>query len=210
MFSFLSGIARWLIERSAVCPLCKLDLYEEEEDDDDDEEEENVENATEMQPLFSRIFQSTSRQWPQGRNVGDAPPQRQEVAETTTAADATTNDPSEARSWWPFSVEIAPAPSRDEHGDVVAPSIWSRWNLFGIRRQRVHMGDALSTEMTEPLIAESTTQQTQILQRQHSMEESTFSPLSPASSDPLGVESIPDAINPPSEPTSDTNTTAEV
>jgi hypothetical protein len=30
-------IARWLIERSAVCPLCKLDLFEEEEEDETDE-----------------------------------------------------------------------------------------------------------------------------------------------------------------------------
>jgi len=33
-------IAKWLIERSATCPLCKTDLYEEEEEEDDDEEEQ--------------------------------------------------------------------------------------------------------------------------------------------------------------------------
>jgi len=33
-------IAKWLIERSAVCPLCKLDVYEEEADDDEEDEHE--------------------------------------------------------------------------------------------------------------------------------------------------------------------------
>jgi Ring finger domain len=36
-------ICKWLVERSATCPLCKIDLYveEEEEDEDDDEAVEN-------------------------------------------------------------------------------------------------------------------------------------------------------------------------
>jgi hypothetical protein len=182
-------------------------LYEEEEEDDESEgEDEN--QATEMQPLFSRIFQSTSRQRPQGRNEGHALlPQQQELTQTTTNTTAT--DPSEARSWWPFSVEIAPAPSRDEHSDVpAAPSIWSRWNLFGSRRPRVHVGDVLTTEMTEPLIAETSTQQTHILQPQHSLEEVTFSPSSPASTEPVEVEATPDANTP--EPIPGTTTMAEV
>mmetsp|Transcript_46884 Transcript_46884/g.114353 ORF Transcript_46884/g.114353 Transcript_46884/m.114353 type:complete len:658 (+) Transcript_46884:150-2123(+) len=33
-------ICRWLVERSATCPLCKIDLYEEEEEEDEDEDEE--------------------------------------------------------------------------------------------------------------------------------------------------------------------------
>lgn len=32
-------IAKWLIERSATCPLCNKDLYEEESDDEDEEDE---------------------------------------------------------------------------------------------------------------------------------------------------------------------------
>mmetsp|Transcript_9182 Transcript_9182/g.27336 ORF Transcript_9182/g.27336 Transcript_9182/m.27336 type:complete len:529 (-) Transcript_9182:694-2280(-) len=38
-------IARWLIERSAVCPLCKLDLYEEPPDEDEDEDEDDFHGA---------------------------------------------------------------------------------------------------------------------------------------------------------------------
>ena len=38
-------ICRWLVERHAVCPLCKIDLYEEEE-----EEEEEEESSEEEEP----------------------------------------------------------------------------------------------------------------------------------------------------------------
>lgn len=34
-------ISRWLVERSATCPLCKIDLYEEEEEEDEEAEDEN-------------------------------------------------------------------------------------------------------------------------------------------------------------------------
>lgn len=66
-------IARWLIERSATCPLCKIDLYEEEDDDDDNEEE----GETQVQP----------------------PPPTETPPETTE--NATTTMPESAReSWW--------------------------------------------------------------------------------------------------------------
>eukprot|EP00980_Cylindrotheca_fusiformis_P017169 scaffold5281_cov127-Cylindrotheca_fusiformis.AAC.18 len=38
-------ICRWLVERHAVCPLCKIDLYEEEEASSSSEEEETMEAA---------------------------------------------------------------------------------------------------------------------------------------------------------------------
>eukprot|EP00536_Pseudo-nitzschia_multiseries_P014080 jgi/Psemu1/320603/estExt_fgenesh1_pm.C_6540001 len=38
-------IAKWLIERSATCPLCNLDLYEEEVDEDEDDEDETNEDV---------------------------------------------------------------------------------------------------------------------------------------------------------------------
>lgn len=33
-------IAKWLVERSATCPLCKIDLYDDEEEEEEDDEEE--------------------------------------------------------------------------------------------------------------------------------------------------------------------------
>lgn len=195
-----TGIARWLIERSATCPLCKLDLYEEEEEEAEEEEGEENDDVemSESQPLFSRIFQSTARQRPP-----------QELTRTTAAAGAappanTTTDPSDTRSWWPFQVEIAPSTDEDGHSVAPTPSRWSRWNLFGGGRRRVRVGDALTTELTEPLIAESSTTQpqTQILRQQHSLEEVTFSPSNATSVEQPEVEAAPDAETPSQTPTS--------
>eukprot|EP00531_Pseudo-nitzschia_arenysensis_P004534 CAMPEP_0116132634 /NCGR_PEP_ID=MMETSP0329-20121206/9658_1 /TAXON_ID=697910 /ORGANISM="Pseudo-nitzschia arenysensis, Strain B593" /LENGTH=503 /DNA_ID=CAMNT_0003627173 /DNA_START=159 /DNA_END=1670 /DNA_ORIENTATION=+ len=43
-------IARWLIERSATCPLCKIDLYEEEEEEDDDDDDDEEGETGEQEP----------------------------------------------------------------------------------------------------------------------------------------------------------------
>lgn len=45
-------IAKWLIERSATCPLCNLDLYEEEELDDDEDETEMDQRANAALPTL--------------------------------------------------------------------------------------------------------------------------------------------------------------
>jgi Ring finger domain len=45
-------IAKWLVERSSTCPLCKIDLYEEEEEEEEEENREN--NTNEQQPTAAR------------------------------------------------------------------------------------------------------------------------------------------------------------
>ena len=44
-------ICRWLVERHAVCPLCKIDLYEEEEEEEESSEEEEAAAEPEASPL---------------------------------------------------------------------------------------------------------------------------------------------------------------
>ncbi|CAJ1935735.1 unnamed protein product [Cylindrotheca closterium] len=67
-------IARWLVERNAVCPLCKLDVFEEEEEESSSSSEEEA--AAEADPLVSetpstreeelanQVVASSSRWWP--------------------------------------------------------------------------------------------------------------------------------------------------
>ena len=43
-------IAKWLIERSATCPLCKIDLYYEEEEEEDEDEDEDEDEMDQTQP----------------------------------------------------------------------------------------------------------------------------------------------------------------
>lgn len=54
-------ICRWLVERHAVCPLCKIDLYEEEEEEEDSSEEEEEAAATE--PEGSPLEPDLSSSW---------------------------------------------------------------------------------------------------------------------------------------------------
>ena len=69
-------IGRWLAERSATCPLCKMEIYDPEEEESDDEEEEeeteqqalappaaneNRETAAQSNDFRSRFFYSFNR-----------------------------------------------------------------------------------------------------------------------------------------------------
>jgi hypothetical protein len=74
-------ICRWLVERHAVCPLCKVDLYEEEEEESLSSSGEEVENAAEAA----------------------APPQESE----TTRSDLGSSWWSSSSSSWPFSFTAA-------------------------------------------------------------------------------------------------------
>mmetsp|Transcript_46885 Transcript_46885/g.114356 ORF Transcript_46885/g.114356 Transcript_46885/m.114356 type:complete len:650 (+) Transcript_46885:150-2099(+) len=47
-------ICRWLVERSATCPLCKIDLYEEEEEDDGEEEGQEQRDSNDAQTATRR------------------------------------------------------------------------------------------------------------------------------------------------------------
>jgi len=78
-------ITKWLIERSATCPLCKIDLYEEEDDDDDDDNDNEDEGGVEQQ---------RNQQQEQGLSLSwDSVPQEAFTLPTATV------DSSE-ESWW--------------------------------------------------------------------------------------------------------------
>jgi hypothetical protein len=80
-------IAKWLIERSATCPLCKIDLYEEEVDDDDEDEDE-IESEQQRNQQAQGLFSS----W------ASVPPE----ALTSPTTTATTTEPvgGSEGSWW--------------------------------------------------------------------------------------------------------------
>jgi hypothetical protein len=145
------GIARWLIERSAVCPLCKMDLYEEEE-----EEESNSEPA-ESEPTTFTSRQSLINWWT-GRSLSanrQAATSQQLPVHAIRAGISTqpTAESTEARSWWPFSLEIAP-PEELHHDDTEPRPLSSSSMRTWFRRRRLQierMGS--STELIEPLIA---------------------------------------------------------
>jgi hypothetical protein len=130
-------IAKWLIERSAVCPLCKLDLYEEEEVVEDEENtndnsgEESAEPSSPSSPSspsqsllswwsdFSRrrVESSTNNNNEGATRQIEIPSGNQEertaliagIDEITTTVETTAST-----SWWPFSVESRVPNSAEE------------------------------------------------------------------------------------------------
>mmetsp|Transcript_58094 Transcript_58094/g.142001 ORF Transcript_58094/g.142001 Transcript_58094/m.142001 type:complete len:653 (-) Transcript_58094:84-2042(-) len=114
-------IARWLIERSAVCPLCKLDLYEEEEEEENstDEEEEATTPSSAVLSWWGEFFtihpNSNVETTALVQSDGDNDRSNQQRAEIPAGSSDTNNTTDEAdqaqtsnesRSWWPFSLEI--------------------------------------------------------------------------------------------------------
>lgn len=166
-------IARWLIERSAVCPLCKLDLFEEEVIGDENEEE--------SEPLspshsflswwsdFSRSTVESSTNNNESRQIEIPYGNQQSIEERSVliaAIEATENTTilESTRSWWPFSVESSVPDTEEEmHGNVdenddnINRSTSRFWNgLFGhMRRQhrRSPTDNGMLTELTEPLVS---------------------------------------------------------
>lgn len=67
-------IAKWLIERSATCPLCNLDLYEEEEFDEDEDETETNQRANATVPTTIERENSTVGSW--WRSIFRSPEER--------------------------------------------------------------------------------------------------------------------------------------
>ena len=96
-------IAKWLIERSATCPLCKIDLYEEEEDDDDDDddEDENEAEHQQQQGLASATTTTTATT----------------ATATSSTEHATTIESSEG-SWW-RNIFSSPGPEHQRRTDAV-------------------------------------------------------------------------------------------
>ncbi|KAL3944469.1 MAG: hypothetical protein SGBAC_001446 [Bacillariaceae sp.] len=76
-------IARWLVERNAVCPLCKLDVFEEEEEESSSPSEEA--EAAEADPLIS-----------------EAQTREEDLANQTVSSGS---------SWWPFSSTSSGSPA---------------------------------------------------------------------------------------------------
>lgn len=163
-------IGRWLIERSATCPLCKIDLYEEEESSDDDEEGGDAE-AREPEPAEAS---NVINWWRSLSAIGSS----ENTAVTTTAAipntaaaptqSTTTEGPEIATSssWWPtraWNRRRSPTAIRDGEDNTTTESrprrggIW-RLNFFG-RPTRRRGTEGMLTELTEPLIPGESNQQ---------------------------------------------------
>ena len=156
-------VARWLIERSAVCPLCKMDLYEAEEEEEEEDRplvsgrQGAVQTMTSWfsssrgrSPATSNAVPVFSLPWLSRPGAGAAP------RPTTTAP---TPPPAQAFRWG------APtSPSTNEEGqEQTAPvatsssplaAAWAasgRW--FARHRRRGTEGGSMLTELTEPLMA---------------------------------------------------------
>lgn len=71
-------IAKWLTERSACCPLCKLDLYVEEEEEDDEEEDPSIVGEPEVREAITQTERAAAVTWWQtlfgGQPIEQLPP----------------------------------------------------------------------------------------------------------------------------------------
>jgi len=162
-----------LIERSAVCPLCKLDLFEEEViEDENDEESEPLSPSHSFLSWWSDFSRSTvesSTNNNEPRQIEIPYGNQQSIEERSVliaAIEATENTTilESTRSWWPFSVESSVPDTEEEmHGNVdenddnINRSTSRFWNgLFGhMRRQhrRSPTDNGMLTELTEPLVS---------------------------------------------------------
>lgn len=177
-------IARWLIERSAVCPLCKLDLYEEEEDDNNEEEERSSNEPIETERFLSRQWwmnlATTTRQ-PASTTDASENVQPPQIPQSANPNHLESSQPNETRTWGPFSMETTLNAEDHDHVDARPTSLsrWS-WNLFGRRRRlrpqvALLSNDAAVTELTEPLLSDGHPDTNLPLQTQNSLEEATYS-----------------------------------
>jgi len=231
-------IAKWLVERSATCPLCKLDLYVEPEDDDEsgdgDEGNNNNASTTEEPRSYYDWLQNTLFSGNSGYSplvIPSGSPDEAALLESTgtgnnTTAEIETDEPNEEepRSWWPFSVETAPASTEEEetHGNDDGSGFRSSplseaagyvssfaRSVFGStasrrRRLRRSAGNNNSdneettnrlTELTEPLVPQMELQ----------VSPSSSSPPSPGTAPPTTATA--ENINTTASTTTTTNTT---
>jgi hypothetical protein len=205
-------IGRWLIERSATCPLCKIDLYEEEEeesDDDDGSAEASEPPPATTQSLFSTWLwapRSTTTTTTTGSEttVVVATTDSNGVVSTTTTVQPPPGD--STPSWWtlltlPSYNRIAPAEESNDNTTTEESRRrrrpWSNW--FGRPQRRLNEGGML-TELTEPLMAGEN----------NSLEEVAFAPdeETPSGTPPLNpvlqpapLETQPQPPQPSSTPT---------
>jgi len=122
-------IAKWLIERSAVCPLCKLDLYVEPEPEDEEDDNESDTDAA-ARSLASRLthFFTIAGGGTEYTPLALATGSVEGETEGVPGDEPNNDDPEEAagddngsaeqqRPWWPFSMEIVAPGSEDENED---------------------------------------------------------------------------------------------
>lgn len=171
-------IARWLVERHANCPLCKLDLYIEPEEDDESSSDSN-DAALPQEPQTAASFWS---RWFEDNITGGRHVHSQLNVPSGAAEEAQGLSPSgaiqeEPRSWWPFSLETVPSADEDEQQQqdadrpsnnntnsqssplsIAAGALSSLWarnsSVFRQRRRHRHeeATDGNLTELTEPLV----------------------------------------------------------
>jgi hypothetical protein len=145
-------IARWLIERSATCPLCKVDLYE------DDESSSNSSSSAEAAPLDTSWWGGMISRASSSQEQQQQPPvtnNNQTAATTTTALPQIIQTQT---SWWRRRQEQSAVGTADQT-ETTRPSrsLWFsfdgwRGNLFGQRRDA---SEGALTELTEPLLVDN-------------------------------------------------------
>jgi hypothetical protein len=211
-------IGRWMIERSATCPLCKVDLYEEEEEESSDSDSGSPTEAAEPPSA-----QSLLRWWAMASRTTTTPatsadqPNTTADAPTPTTANTNTASLAPTRSWWPFSMATTTTATSGSLADQTetegSPSRW-RPNWFGRDRQRRRPteGGMLMSELTEPFLAGESSSQPPLSLPQ---EEPSHPPAEEAATPPRPAEPSHEATprptrTPPSAAfTTATTTTSE-
>lgn len=172
-------IGKWLVERSATCPLCKFDLY------DSDEEEEEEETQAEQQQQ-----QGTTNQInPRGLGM-NADPENPGITrfEAQPPPDFLEGEPQEGRSFWPFTwggatEETPPAALEVQQGEQEEAEVTTRpprrswWQRLLLGRRRRNAGRG---QLTEPLLDAEGQQETEHVPVEPVTEEPTAEAAPPA------------------------------
>ena len=155
-------VARWLIERHAVCPLCKMDLFEEEPPEVDADRVADLQERYGALGPITRWFSSSGPTntagatqpstrgtwWPWASGPSTSP--------STTATPGVPTAPPAGAFQWGFS---RLSTGEETHGAATAaavppsPPLWqSAMQWFGQRRRLGTEGGGMLTELTEPLL----------------------------------------------------------
>ncbi len=96
-------IAKWLTERSACCPLCKVDLYVEEEEEED-EEDPSLTGEPEVREAITQTDGATLSWWQTifgGHPLEELPPEEMNLQQPLLGETSTSPSDESARvSWW--------------------------------------------------------------------------------------------------------------
>ena len=134
-------IAKWLIERSATCPLCKIDLYEEEKEEEETESDSpggDEDQVNFFHWMMETLLRSESGEGGEG-NVEASP----STTAATNANPPANNLPSE---------ETPPQPE--------TPLTSSTWSSFNRWRRRLFRREVSAVnDLTEPLLQEGVSSQ---------------------------------------------------